>query len=70
MRGQGSAGSTSVPANATKDLATLHNDLQPIPGILQDLNPGGATATPSQIISAPNAGATNGEPRNLAPTGR
>lgn len=71
MRGQGNAASTAVPANANKDLVTLQNDLQPIPGIFQDLNPGGAAASPSQIISSPaNAGTTNGTPRNLAPTGR
>lgn len=71
MRGQGNVGSTSIPANATKDLITLQNDLQPITGIFQDLNPGGATANPSQIISSPaNAATTNGTPRNLAPTGR
>jgi hypothetical protein len=71
MHGQGNAGSTSVPANATKDLITLQNELQPIPGLLQDLNPGGAAQNPSQIISSPaNAAATNGAPRNLTPTGR
>jgi hypothetical protein len=70
MRGQGN-GAISVPANATKDLATLQNDLQPIPGLLQDLNPSGTTPNPSQIISSPaNAAATNGAPRNLTPTGR
>lgn len=70
MRGQ-SGGAISVPANATKDLATLQNDLQPIPGLLQDLNPGGTSPNPSQIISSPaNAATTNGVPRNLAPTGR
>jgi hypothetical protein len=67
MRGQGNAGATSVPANATKDLVTLQNDLQPIPGLLQDLNPSGTGANPSQVISSP---ATNGAPRTLAPTGR
>ena len=71
MHGQGIVGSTSVPANATKDLLTLQNELQPIPGLLQDLNPSGAAQNPSQIISSPaNAAATNGSPRNLTPTGR
>jgi hypothetical protein len=70
MRGQGN-GAMSVPANATKDLVTLQNDLQPIPGLLQDLNPSGTSPNPSQIISSPaNAAATNGAPGNLAPTGR
>jgi hypothetical protein len=70
MRGQGN-GTISVPANANRDLVTLQNALQPIPGLLQDLNPSGATPNPSQIISSPaNAAATNGVPRSLAPTGR
>jgi hypothetical protein len=72
MRGQGNAGSTAVPANANKDLITLQNDLQPIPGIFQDLNPGGATANPSQVISSP-AGQRYGNTQtngNFAPTGR
>jgi hypothetical protein len=76
---KGVLGSNANTASATdaktlEDLATLQNDLQPLPPLLQNLNVGGSTTTPnsSQIISSPanagyNASQTN-SPGSITPT--
>lgn len=79
---KGVLGSNTNTASATdaktlQDLATLQNDLQPLPPLLQSLNIGGSSTTPnsSQIISSPanagyNASQTNAPGTTPTPTGR
>jgi hypothetical protein len=62
-------GSVTMNPNTLNQLVTLQNNLQPIPGILQALNVGGAPSTPkpSDVISSRSADRTN---QGVTPTGR
>lgn len=77
MLGTTNATTASTDAKTAQDLATLQNDLQPLPSLLQSMNVGGGSSSampsPSQVISAsPNAGynATNARGTAPTPTGR
>lgn len=80
LRGMLGTTNTTAPgtdAKTAQDLATLQNDLQPIPSLLQSMNVGSGSSSsmpnPSQVISAPaNAGynATNAPGTAPTPTGR
>ena len=68
---------SATDAKTLQDLATLQNDLQPLPPLLQSLNIGASSTTPnsSQIISSPanagyNVSQTNSPGSTPTPTGR